>query len=169
MTAEQAKAVANAFAGLMENEFNTTCKVLGAVKDDTRDYRPDDKSRTAWQLTTHVATGDVWFLDSIINGKFTWDPDSEKKAEAAFKNVAEVVAYYKATFPEKIKALRAMSSDDLLRPVDFFGKFTQPAVGWLGMANNHGIHHRGQLASYLRAQGSKVPAMYGPSADEPMA
>jgi uncharacterized damage-inducible protein DinB len=35
------------------------------------------------------------------------------------------------------------------------------------MANNHGIHHRGQLASYLRAHGSKVPAIYGGSADEP--
>jgi len=29
------------------------------------------------------------------------------------------------------------------------------------MANNHGIHHRGQLAAYLRALGSKVPAIYG--------
>jgi uncharacterized damage-inducible protein DinB len=34
------------------------------------------------------------------------------------------------------------------------------------MANNHGIHHRGQLAAYLRAHGSKVPAIYGVSADE---
>ena len=169
MTPEQAKAVADAFAGLMENEFKTTCKVLAAVKDEARDYRPDDKSRTAWQLATHVATGDVWFLDSIINGQFVWDPDSEKKAESAFKNVAEVVAYYESTIPAKIQALRSMSPDELLRPVDFFGRFKQPAVGWLGMANNHGIHHRGQLASYLRAQGSKVPQMYGPSADEPMA
>ena len=169
MTAEQAKTVAETFAALMENEFNTTCKVLSAVRDDARDYRPDEKSRTAWQLATHLATGDVWFLDSIINGQFAWDPDGEKKAESAFQNVAEVVAYYKATFPEKIKALRALSPENLVRPVDFFGRFKQPAVGWLGMANNHGIHHRGQLASYLRASGSKVPQMYGPSADEPMA
>jgi hypothetical protein len=26
--------------------------------------------------------------------------------------------------------------------------------------------HRGQLAAYLRAMGSKVPNIYGPSADE---
>ena len=32
--------------------------------------------------------------------------------------------------------------------------------------NNHHIHHRGQLAAYLRAAGSKVPAIYGMSADE---
>jgi uncharacterized damage-inducible protein DinB len=36
---------------------------------------------------------------------------------------------------------------------------------WIGFANNHSVHHRGQLASYLRAMGSKVPNIYGPSAD----
>jgi uncharacterized damage-inducible protein DinB len=29
------------------------------------------------------------------------------------------------------------------------------------------IHHRGQLSSYLRPMGAKVPAIYGPSADDP--
>jgi uncharacterized damage-inducible protein DinB len=29
------------------------------------------------------------------------------------------------------------------------------------------IHHRGQLSTYLRPMGSKVPAIYGPSADDP--
>lgn len=43
-----------------------------------------------------------------------------------------------------------------------------PAASFPGMANNHGVHHRGQLAAYLRAMGSKVPAIYGGSADEPM-
>jgi uncharacterized damage-inducible protein DinB len=46
--------------------------------------------------------------------------------------------------------------------------FKWPVVSYLGFANNHGIHHRGQLAAYLRALGSKVPAIYGGSADEPM-
>jgi uncharacterized damage-inducible protein DinB len=30
-----------------------------------------------------------------------------------------------------------------------------------------GIHHRGQLSSYLRPMGAKVPSIYGPSADDP--
>ena len=44
-----------------------------------------------------------------------------------------------------------------------------PAVKYLGLANNHGIHHRFQLTGYLRGLGSKVPAVYGGSADEPFA
>ena len=55
----------------------------------------------------------------------------------------------------------------MTKEVDFFGIFKSPAAALLGMANNHGIHHRGQLAAYLRPLGSKVPAIYGASADEP--
>jgi len=35
-----------------------------------------------------------------------------------------------------------------------------------GFVMNHSIHHRGQLSVYLRQTGSKVPSIYGPSADE---
>ncbi len=31
---------------------------------------------------------------------------------------------------------------------------------------NHWAHHRGQMTVYLRLMGAKVPALYGPSADE---
>jgi uncharacterized damage-inducible protein DinB len=31
---------------------------------------------------------------------------------------------------------------------------------------NHMAHHRGQLTVYLRLNDEKVPAIYGPSADE---
>ena len=34
---------------------------------------------------------------------------------------------------------------------------------------NHMAHHRGQLTVYLRLNQAKVPAIYGPSADEGMA
>jgi uncharacterized damage-inducible protein DinB len=34
---------------------------------------------------------------------------------------------------------------------------------------NHLVHHRAQLGVYLRLNGLPVPAIYGPSADEPIA
>ncbi len=36
---------------------------------------------------------------------------------------------------------------------------------FLAMAIKHSVHHRGQLGTYLRAMGGKVPGIYGPSAD----
>ena len=47
------------------------------------------------------------------------------------------------------------------------GVFNLPAALYLGFLNNHSIHHRGELATYLRPMGSKVPAIYGGSFDEP--
>ena len=169
MTGEQATFLAEQLVNLMRQEFPATRKVLGAVKDDTRDYRPDPKSRTAWELATHLATADVWFLDSIINGAFTWDPEAAKAAEAQFKTAADVAAFYGKVVPEKMAQVKAMPPEHLTRTVDFFGMMQMPAVSFLGFANNHSVHHRGQLAAYLRAMGSKVPDIYGPSADaEPM-
>jgi uncharacterized damage-inducible protein DinB len=45
--------------------------------------------------------------------------------------------------------------------------FNLPAAFYLGFLNNHSIHHRGELATYLRPMGSKVPQIYGGSYDEP--
>jgi uncharacterized damage-inducible protein DinB len=168
MNADQAKFLVEQYANLMTGEHAATVKVLAAVKEDNRDYKPDAKSRTAWELATHLATSNIWFLDSIIKGKIEWDPEAAQKAESQFKQVSDVVAFYDKAFPAKLQELRNMPPEQAARSVDFFGMFQSPAAGLLGLANNHGIHHRGQLAAYLRPMGSKVPALYGGSADEPM-
>ena len=165
MTGEQAKAAADLVAGMWEGELRATCEVIGAVKDGNRDYKPDAKSRTAWQLAAHLATADVWFVDCITNGVFTFDPERAKQAEAQFTNVQDIVDFYKKTFPEKLKALRALPAEKMAEPMEFFGVMKMPRANFVAFANNHSIHHRGQLAAYLRAMGSKVPNIYGPSAD----
>jgi uncharacterized damage-inducible protein DinB len=168
MNAEQAKILVDYFAGLWEGEVPATAKVLQNVPDERRSYRPDEKSRTAWELATHLALGDVWFIQSIIDGNFNFDADKEKQQTEQFKSTKDVAAFYQKEVPAKLKELRALPPDRLTKVVDFFGMMQQPNVTYLGLANNHSIHHRGQLASYLRACGSKVPSIYGGSADEPM-
>ncbi len=165
MTPDQAKAAAEMFVELWEGEFPATCQVLAAVKDDNRDYRPDPKSRTAWQLATHIATADLWFIDSIASGRFQFDPERAKKLEASFSSVNDVVEFYKKNFPEKLRALVSMPAEVMTESIDFFNIMNRSRAAWIGFANNHSIHHRGQLAAYLRAMGSKVPNIYGPSAD----
>ncbi|HZM62051.1 MAG TPA: DinB family protein [Vicinamibacterales bacterium] len=165
MTPENAKAAADMLATVWEGEYPATCQVLAAVKDDNRNYKPDPKSRTAWELATHLATADIWFIDSIVNGAFEWNPDAAKQAESQFKNANDVAEFYKKTFPEKLKQLRALPAERLTPALSFFGVMTMPTVQYIGFANNHSVHHRGQLAAYLRAMGSKVPNIYGPSAD----
>jgi uncharacterized damage-inducible protein DinB len=165
MDSNQARAVADAMLGLWAGELPNTVRVLGAVPDGQRDYRPDPKSRSAWELAVHIATADLWFLESIERGEFAFDPEQAKLAEAKFKTVADVTAFYETAIPAVLDRMRAASGEALAESPDFFGMMKMPRATWIGFANNHSVHHRGQLSAYLRAMGSKVPDIYGPSAD----
>ena len=68
MTADQAKAVAETVGQQFQSEWMTTYKVLTAIPEAKRDYKPEPNSRSAWELATHMAATDVWFLDAVIKG-----------------------------------------------------------------------------------------------------
>jgi uncharacterized damage-inducible protein DinB len=170
MTPEGAKAAADVLCNGWQAEMGATAKVLAAVQNGNREYKPDPKSRSAWELATHLATADVWFIDSIVSGSFVFDREAAKQAEAQFTDAQSVADFYTRTLPEKLDALRKLPGETLSEKISFFGMMEMPRVQFIAMANNHSIHHRGQLAAYLRAMGSKVPDIYGPSADaEPAA
>ncbi|MEO6239134.1 MAG: DinB family protein [Vicinamibacterales bacterium] len=163
MNADQATAIVELLTRTIEQESVATRKVLAAVPDGNRYYRPDPKSRTAWELAVHLAMADVWFADSILQGKFEWAGEPPTPAEMT--DPAAVAKWHETQLAARLAKLRAMSADDMLRDVEFFGT-KGAACTWLAIMNNHSVHHRGQLAAYLRAAGSKVPAIYGISADE---
>jgi len=165
MTPEQATSTAAFLIDVWKGEARGTTQVLAAVGSGNRDYKPDAKSRSAWEIATHLATADIWFIDSIIKGGFEWNPDAARQAEAQFTDAAAIVAFYEKALPERLDALGALSGDVLLAPLSFFGMFEWPRVRFIAFASNHSVHHRGQVAAYLRAMGSKVPDIYGPSAD----
>ena len=162
---DQSRAVADAMIALWHMETPATVRVLSAVPDDTRDYRPAAKSRSAWELVVHIATADLWFIESIQRGAFSFDADAAKQAEAAFREVKDVVAFYEARIPAALESLRQLSDAQLAEDVDFFGMMQMTRAVWIGFANNHRVHHRGQLSAYLRSLGAKVPDIYGPSGD----
>ena len=160
-----ARAVADAMVALWEGEMPATLRVMSAVSDTNRTYRPDPKSRTTWQLLTHIATADIWFLESAERGTFQFDAAGTKQLEEGFADVAAVVAWYSKALPAVLGRLRALSDDELGATVDFFGMMQKTRGEWIGFANNHSVHHRGQLSTHLRAIGSRVPNIYGASAD----
>jgi uncharacterized damage-inducible protein DinB len=145
----------------LKNEWQTTAKVIAAVPDGQRDYKPDPNGRSAWELATHIAGADVWFLDGVLNGKFD-QPDEKAQAPTA----AGVADWYRNEFPNRLERVLALPDDKLTQSIDFFG-MKMPAVQYLMFALVHMVHHRGQLASYLRPMGGKVPSIYGGSYDEP--
>ena len=149
----------------LAGEVETTKRVLAAVPESTCDgYRPDPHARNGRELAWHIANTDIQFLDGIADLKFNMSsPEGADKP----RTIAEIVAWYDLNFKRAADRVRALSPEQLTTPIDFFGVFNLPAAFYLGFLNNHMIHHRGELATYLRPMGSKVPSIYGGSYDEP--
>ena len=160
MNADQAKAVAAVVGQQLQNEWMTTFKVIAAVPEGKKDYKPEPNSRSAWELATHIAGADIWFLEGVINGKFA-DPSEKSPAPT----IAGVADWYKKEFPNRLERALALDGDKLSQIIDFYG-IKAPAAQFLIFTLVHMVHHRGQLASYLRPMGGKVPSIYGGSFDE---
>ena len=144
-------------------EAEVTKRVISAVPDARSDYKPDPNARTAKELAWHLANTDVQFLDGIATLNFDTFEQPEHKPQTS----AEVAAWYDENIKRGVARVAELSAEQLLTPVGFFGVFNMPAVLYLGFLNNHSIHHRGELTTYLRPMGSKVPSIYGGSYDEP--
>lgn len=165
MTPQEARAAVNVIGMQLQHEWMTTAKVIEAIPDANKEWKPDPKARSAWDLATHLAAADVWFLDAIINGAFGSDPDAETKLKAAAPTPAALADWYKHTFPAKLEQMLALPDHKFTDVIDFFG-MKNPAIVYVNFCLVHGVHHRGQLATYLRPMGGKVPSIYGGSADE---
>ncbi len=164
LTPEFALAYRDTMLDGFANEVETTKKVLACIPDNKRDYRPDPNARTAWELAWHLANTDIQFLDGIADLQFKMETPAEADKP---KTSAELVDWYDRNYKRVAERVRALSPEQLLTPIEFFGVFNLPAAMYLGFLNNHSIHHRGQLATYLRPMGSKCPSIYGGSYDEP--
>jgi uncharacterized damage-inducible protein DinB len=164
LTPEFAASYCQMMLEALERELEITKRVIAAVPDAKCEYRPDPHARNGRELSWHLANTDVQFLDGIADLKFTMaSPQGADKPQTT----AQIVEWYDKNFKRAAARVRAMTPEQLLTPVDFMGVFNFPAAFYLGFLNNHSIHHRGELATYLRPMGSKVPCIYGGSYDEP--
>ena len=163
MNAEQAHLfVHNVLLGTLKSESRTTQSILAAVPNDRLDYRPDPFAKTANELFRHIASADNFFLKSVADGAFV--PGSVKIPEDV-TTPKEVADWYGQEYAKNFDAVSQLSGEELIKMVDFRGAFQRPAYGFLQFGLMHAIHHRGQLSTYLRPMGGKVPAIYGESYD----
>jgi uncharacterized damage-inducible protein DinB len=168
ITPEMAAGMRDFIVSGLEREMQTTSKVLAAVLDSNKDYRPDPHARSAHELAWHIAHGDVSFLEGIVAMDFSYmqsEADEENKTRP--RTSGEVVEFYKGRMAESLQKVKSMTPQQLATPVNFAGVFNLPVFMYLEFAKSHSIHHRGALAVYLRPMGSKCPSIYGGSYDEP--
>jgi uncharacterized damage-inducible protein DinB len=161
MTPEHAHFLAQTVGQNLQREWMLTYKVISAIPESNKNWKPEPTSRSAWELATHIATADVGFLNGVFDHSYT---DAFPKLSVT--TVEELSEWYKHEFPKALERVMALDGVHLAKHVQFFS-MDWAAARFVFFCNNHMIHHRGQLASYLRPMGGKVPSIYGGSADEP--
>jgi uncharacterized damage-inducible protein DinB len=145
-------------------ESGVTKKVVAAIPESNKGYKPDASSRSCLELAHHIILSEEFFLKAMLAGKFDWVEEPLPPGTT----ISSLVARYEKSIPELSSKVAALPSDKLTAPLSFFGMFNHSAVYYFSFMLHHSIHHRGQLAACLRAAGGKVPSIYGGSFDEPM-
>jgi uncharacterized damage-inducible protein DinB len=147
-----------------QQEAPATRKVISRIPEDRSDYRADPKARTAREIAWLIVREEAVLADGLEKGAFVW---AEVPAPA---KVGEIVAQYDRQHDALTKRLQAIPSPRWEEKLPFMmdGKELMRDNGynlaWGFLLDQ--VHHRGQLSTYLRPMGAKVPAIYGPSADE---
>jgi uncharacterized damage-inducible protein DinB len=147
------------FTEFWTNEAKTTSKVLVRIPEGS-DYRPDPKSRTAREIAWQIVCEEKMIIEALESGKAEWAPPP---TPATMK---EVVETYDRQSADIVRRWRALPKERWAGTLEFFGS-QRPAspMAWSFLFDI--VHHRGQISTYLRPMGAKVPQIYGPSGDEP--
>lgn len=158
---EQGTFLLQMYLPALKNEHRTTKSVIEAIPD-RGDYRPDPNAKSAMELAWHIAAAQHRFLGGIAAGGFDFTPIHRPDSVLSSGDIAK---WYADSFAKNSAALSALTGEQLVKILDFRGLFQMPAVMYLQFEMSHEIHHRGQLSTYLRPMGGKVPAIYGESYD----
>jgi len=147
-----------------EAETPMFIRVLKAIPDAKPGYRPDPKSRTAAEIAWVLTQEEAALASLLAKGSTEW---KEEKAPA---KVADIVAAFERHAAEVNAHLKKLDETGWQKK----GTFLMGGQPWEDTMEQFvwgflfdAIHHRGQITTYLRAMGSKVPSLYGPSADDP--
>jgi uncharacterized damage-inducible protein DinB len=151
-----------------DHEMSVTRKVLERVPGDKFDWKPHPKSMTFGALAQHVANLPLWGEMTLTQSELDLGGTPPSPPVTSRADLL-------ASFDQRVKRTRALLADksdaELMQPWTLKNNghtiFSMPkATVWRGFVVSHLIHHRAQLAVYLRLNDLPVPSMYGPSADE---
>jgi len=159
MSPEKAKIVSDFLCTAIAGESAATRKVILALPDDKLDWQPHEKGMKAGDLAWHIVMTEQFFLSAVANGEFQSSGKVERPA-----TTAAMIEYYDANIPPILEKIKGLTGEQTAKEITFH-TWTNPGAVYLNLCNVHGVHHRGQLSTYLRSLGEKVPAIYGESAD----
>lgn len=152
----------------LEQEAQTTRKMLQRIPDDKYDWQPHEKSMTVRQLSAHIANLPTWVTMALTTDELDFAKNPYKEEDV--NNTAELMDYLETCLvdgksqlvPENeaiLNQLWTLRNGDEVYDVS-------PKHEVIRMTLCQIVHHRAQLGVYLRLLNIPIPGSYGPSADE---
>jgi uncharacterized damage-inducible protein DinB len=162
------------FTDQLEREVAASRKVLERVPEGRNDWKPHERSMPMGYLAALVAQMPAWIAMMLTTTELNLD-DRASSGNFQAKASESTKALLKLANDSEDKARTALAhvtEDDLNEIWSFkmHGKTLNSGTRHQQIADvfTHLAHHRGQLTVYLRLNDVPVPAIFGPSADEPV-
>ena len=155
----------------LDREVERSRKALEHVPEGKFQWKPHERSMIFGYLANMVATMPTWITMEI-------DRDDLDVAPAEGQSTRKPPEETSAGLLKALDEAAAEARDALSKTTDEHLATTWKLLArgnmvWQGSRTeviqdtfNHWAHHRGQMTVYLRLMGEKVPALYGPSADD---
>ncbi len=154
----------------LTQESAATKKLFERLPENKLGWKPHIKSMSLGDLASHMVESLNWIAPVLDGDEFVFDPNDHKPWSAASKE--EILHKFEKKTQKALKQLEGRDDVMMMKPWRFMmgGRviFELPRAAVLrSMIFNHSVHHRGQLTVYLRMLDVPLPAIYGPTADEP--
>ncbi|GAB3254371.1 hypothetical protein GCM10027347_14780 [Larkinella harenae] len=152
----------------MDQEAQTTRKMLSRVPDDKYDWQPHPKSMTVRSLATHIAELPSWVSLTLTTDELDFAVTPYQTVPIS--TTSQLLDYFERSLAEGKEELSKATEDQLegrwvLRNGNAI--FSDTSKGeMIRISYSQIVHHRAQLGVYLRLLNIPIPGSYGPSADE---
>lgn len=159
------------FLAQLESEATKSRRVLEQVPAGKTDFKPHERSMAFGYLATLVASIPSWVGMAVTLNELDIAPkDGPKHAPPPMNTSAELIAGLDKAVAQAREALQKTTDEHLATKWKLLSggqlEMETPRYEVIRDAFLHAAHHRGQMTVYLRLLGSKVPSVYGPTADD---
>ncbi len=154
-----------------DREVDRSRRALEQVPAEKYDWKPHEKSMIFGYLANMVATIPSWVAMEITQEELDIAPaEGSKTEQQRMETSEELLQALDKTAADARAALEKTNDEHLMTSWRLLAGgqvvLEAPRHEMIQDTINHWAHHRGQMTVYLRLMGAKVPALYGPSADD---
>lgn len=158
------------FLEQLERDGVACRKVIERVPEGQNGWRPHERSMELGYLAALVATMPGWVALMIDYDELDLNGNETLRTKPV-ETRAELLVLLDEAMAKSRRALEGTTEEHLMTPwrLVMGEQVLTEGPRYVNIADgalSHLAHHRGQLTVYLRLNEAKVPAIYGPSADE---